>query len=108
MPRDFTPATDCTSQTRPFIALEPVTSNQVKAIGYDPTTKTLAVVFTRGLGNVYHYPDVEADTYNAFRGAESIGTYFGKHIAKLPSMKFSPDPAPKADTAEGQDEQQAA
>lgn len=37
-----------TDRERPQIALEPVESNQVGAIGYDPATKTLAVQFKRG------------------------------------------------------------
>ncbi len=79
-------------ETRPAIALEPVESNQVKAIGYDAATKTLAVTFTRGAGAIYHYPDVEPETYEAFKGAESIGKYFGQHIKPLPFKKFAPEP----------------
>jgi hypothetical protein len=81
---------------KPYVAIPmmQVKSNQVAAIGYDPVTKTLAVTFTRGPGNVYHYPNVEPETHAAFIGAESIGTYFGKHIKPLPFDKF---PAPKLD-----------
>lgn len=74
------------------IPMAPVTSNQVAAIGHDPATNTLAVTFTRGPGHIYHYPNVSAETYAKFVGAESIGTFFGKHIKALPFKKF---PAPK-------------
>lgn len=87
------------------IALIPVKSNQVAAIGYDASSKTLAVTFTRGTGAIYHYPDVEPETHAAFVGAESIGTYFGKHIKSLPFKKF---PAAKpADEAKAKADAQA-
>lgn len=73
---------------RPPITLSPVTSNQVKAIGYDPATETLAVTFTRGAGAIYHYPGVTKELYAAFASAESIGRFFGQHIQPLPFEKF--------------------
>ncbi len=76
---------------RPPIALEPVESNQVKAIGYDDATKTLAVQFKHGLGAIYHYPNVERATFEAFKSAESIGTFFGQNIKSLPFEKFRPE-----------------
>jgi hypothetical protein len=85
-------------EKRPAITLEPVTSNQVAAIGYDPATKTLAVTFTRGAGAIYHYPDVEPEAYEAFKGAESIGKHFGQHIKPLPFKKYAPEPV--AETAQ--------
>ena len=82
--------------TEPYVAIpmDPVKSNQVGAIGYDADSKTLAVTFARGAGAIYHYPNVEPEVHAAFVGAESIGTYFGKHIKALPFKKFQ---APKAD-----------
>lgn len=91
MPREYTPATDCTNQQRLPISLQPVTSNQIKAMGYCHDTKTLAVQFTRGAGNVYEYPGVEPEKACAFFMAESLGRHFGEHISKLPSKKFAPD-----------------
>lgn len=73
---------------RPPIALEPVESNQVGAIGYDEATQTLAVQFKRGARAIYHYPGVTRETFEAFKGAESIGTYFGQNIKALPFEKF--------------------
>lgn len=74
----------------PHIALTPVKSSQVAAVGYDPQTKTLAVTFTRGPGTIYHYPNVEPRTHQDFLRAESIGKFFGKHIKALPFKKFAP------------------
>jgi hypothetical protein len=91
MPREYTPAIDCTNQARLPIALMPVTSNQIRAVGYCHETKTLVASFTRGAGNVYEYPDVEPETACAFFMAESLGKHFGEHISKLPSRKFGPD-----------------
>ena len=75
----------------PFIAMDSVESNQVKAVGYDAATKTLAVTFNFGKA-LYHYPDVTAKQHADFIGAESIGTYFGQHIKDLPFKKYRLDP----------------
>jgi len=91
MPKQFVEPQPFTEGECPAIPLTPVESNQVGAIGYDPETKTLAVVFSRGIGSIYHYPDVEPETHAAFIGAESIGKFFGQHIKNLPFKKY---PAP--------------
>jgi hypothetical protein len=75
----------------PAIALDSVESNQVKAIGYDDATQTLAVTFKYGKA-VYHYPNVPRETYEAFKGAQSIGKFFGEHIKSLPFKKYASDP----------------
>ena len=74
--------------------MDSVDSSQVKAIGFDPETKTLAVTFTRGLGATYHYPNVSQETYDAFIAAESAGTFFGQHIKNLPFKKYRGEHAP--------------
>lgn len=79
---------------RPNIPLVPVTSSQVKAIGHDPATNTLAVQFTRGLDSIYHYPGVTAEQHQAFVCAKSIGKHFGQHIKPLPFEKYE---APKVE-----------
>lgn len=100
MPKgNFTPAIDCTNEQRPAIDLTPVTSNQIKAVGYDAATKTLAITFTRGPGNVYTYDGIEPEAHEAFINAESLGKHFGEHIQVLPSKKYAPDPAPQVDQA---------
>ena len=56
------------------ITLSAVKSSQIEAIGHEGTT--LAVKFKNG--NVYHYANVSADQFNAFKSADSIGSHFGK------------------------------
>lgn len=73
---------------RPAINLTPVKSSQVKAIGHDPATNTLAVQFAHGAGHLYHYPNVTADMHKAFVESESIGKHFGQHIKALPFEKY--------------------
>lgn len=89
--RKFAEPAAFSKNPRPAISLHPVESSQVRAIGYDAATKTLAVQFTRGAGAIYHYPNVEPETHKAFVGAESIGTFFGKHIKPLAFEKFAPE-----------------
>ena len=86
-PAAFTPG------PRPDIPLTPVKSSQVKAIGYDPLTKTLACQFQHGLGAIYHYPNVEPKTHADFMAAESIGKFFGQHIKPLPFAKYEAEKA---------------
>lgn len=84
-------ATEPAQPQRPPIPLEPVQSKQIKAIGYDEGTQTLAVEFTSGKGGIYHYPNVALDTAQAFRQSESAGSFFWKHIKPLPFQRF-PNP----------------
>jgi len=88
MTKTYTAPADFCEKPYVAIPMTPVASNQVKAIGYDPETKTLAVTFTRGAGAIYHYPDVTPEQHAAFVGAESIGKHFGAHIQKLPFEKY--------------------
>lgn len=89
MPKTFPAPQPFTEEPRPPIALKPVESSQVKAIGYDADTRTLAVQFRHGKGAIYHYPDVTPETHAAFVNAESIGNFFGKNIKALPFKKFA-------------------
>ena len=91
MPKPYTPPQAYTDEPRPDIKLTPVNSSQIRAIGYDPQTRTLAVTFTRGEGAIYHYSEVSPETHEAFIGAESIGNYFGAHIKSLQFKKFRPE-----------------
>ncbi len=78
------------------IALMPVESSQIAAIGHDAATSTLAIQFKNkaGAGSVYHYQNFTAELFAAFAGAESIGSHFGKHIKpfaeKFPFTKIEP------------------
>lgn len=58
--------------------MQPVTSSQIKAVGYEASTRTLAVQFNSG--SIYHYANVPPTVYDEFVSAESIGKYFGEHI----------------------------
>ncbi len=84
-----------TKKPMPVISMSDVKSNQIKAVGYDAATQTLAVTFTRGAGAIYHYPNVTPEAHAAFVGAESIGKHFGQHIQPLPFSKYAPDPVPE-------------
>ncbi len=78
------------------IALSPVSSSQISAIGHDEDTNTLAIQFHSriGPGSIYHYSNFDASAFKAFRDAESIGSHFGKHIKphvdKHPFKNVSP------------------
>ena len=90
MSKQFPTPAAYSDKPRPAIPMQQVKSNQVAAIGHDEATKTLAVQFTRGAMAIYHYPGVERKTYDDFMAAESIGTFFGKHIKTLPFEKYAP------------------
>lgn len=62
------------------IALDSVESSQIAGIGYDAKTQTLAIQFKSGKQAVYHYANVTAEDFAAFKSAESIGSHFYKHI----------------------------
>lgn len=89
MNKPYAAPADYTEEPYVAIPMTPVTSNQVKAIGYNQETKTLAVTFTRGAGAIYHYPNVDPELHAEFLAAESIGKFFGSRIQGLPFNKFS-------------------
>jgi len=65
------------------ITLTDVESSQIAAIGHDPETNTLAIQFKNWKGertSLYHYANVAANDFEAFKGAESLGRHFGRHI----------------------------
>lgn len=69
------------------IPLEPVQSSQLKEVGYDPASKTLAVRFNGRSGErtVYTYANVGPELYDGLRAADkdpeqSVGKYFGLHV----------------------------
>lgn len=66
------------------IALDSVESSQIQAIGYDAATQTLAIQFKSGKQAVYHYANVDAELYQAFSMAESVGSFFYKNIKPFP------------------------
>jgi len=71
----------------PKIAMDSVESSQIHSIGHDADSNTLAVRFKNKAGTpaaLYHYSNVTVEDFSAFKGAESIGSHFYKHIKPLP------------------------
>lgn len=93
MPKTYTAPQDYEESERPAIELKPVESSQIKAVGYDESTQTLAVQFKHGAGAIYHYHGVDAETHAAFIGAESLGKFHGAYIKPLPFKKYRPEAA---------------
>lgn len=58
--------------------MKPVTSSQIKEVGYDPQTLTLGIRFNSG--GLHHYAGVTPEKHAEFIGAESIGKHFGAQI----------------------------
>lgn len=76
----------------PTIDMQACQSSQVKAFGYDPESRTLAVQFISN-DATYHYSEVPAEVFAAMKAAPSVGAFFGKAIrnqyvcAKQPDAK---------------------
>jgi hypothetical protein len=68
------------------IALTPIKSSQIKGIGHDQETNTLAIQFNSG--GIYHYEGVSEKQFDEFKSSKSIGKHFGEHIKKLPFTKL--------------------
>lgn len=67
----------------PVIPLQPVESKQIASVGHDAESSTLAIRFKNWKGeetSLYHYANVDAETFAAFLAAESKGLHFGQHI----------------------------
>lgn len=58
--------------------LDPVTSSNIAAVGYDHATRTLGVQFKSG--HLFHYQGVEPHQHAALLGADSVGKHFHAHI----------------------------
>ena len=58
--------------------LEPVDSEMLRLVGYDPTQEMLEVVFNTG--DRYQYLEVPASEYEGLMSAESIGQYMHERI----------------------------
>lgn len=61
------------------IQLKPIKSSQIASVGYDESTKTLAVMFNSGK-KVYHYADVPKDIFDGFHGNGSAGKHFAAKV----------------------------
>ena len=60
--------------------LQPVSSSNLKAVGYDSESKTLQIEFLSG--GLYEYYNVPESIYNGLMSASSHGSYFDKYIKK--------------------------
>ncbi len=56
----------------------PVESSMIEAVGYDPDTKEMEVVFHSG--EIYRYSDVPRETYEGLLAAGSKGQYMHAHV----------------------------
>lgn len=59
--------------------MEPVRSEAIAAVGYDPQTMQMAIRFTSG-DRTYTYFGVPQSVYDAFMSAPSMGHYFDSYI----------------------------
>lgn len=60
--------------------LKPVSSSNLKAVGYDAETKTLQIEFLNG--GLYEYYNIPENIYKGLMAASSHGSYFDQHIKK--------------------------
>lgn len=82
------------------IAMDEIVSSQIHGIGHDAPTSTLAIRFRTKDGApaaLYHYQNITAEDFAAFKGAESIGSHFYKnikpHATKYPFVCIEKKPA---------------
>lgn len=94
------PATGTALDEHAPIALTPIQSSQIAAIGYDPEASALSVLFKNrdgSAGSLYQYDSVSADVHAALVGAESVGSFF-IHNIKRQAESY---PCRKIDAARG-------
>ncbi|MCJ7668218.1 MAG: KTSC domain-containing protein [Anaerolineae bacterium] len=60
---------------------QPVSSTDIRSIGYDPESQTLEVEFHSG--GVYQYFGVPASVYSGLMSASSHGKYFHRHVKNV-------------------------
>lgn len=58
----------------------PVSSTNLRAVGYDPDTRTLEIEFLNG--GLYRYSGVPASVHADLMSASSHGSYFDANIKK--------------------------
>lgn len=57
---------------------KPVTSSNLKSVGYDPESAMLEIEFQDG--SVYQYRGVPQNVHQALMAAASLGSFLHKHI----------------------------
>lgn len=60
------------------IALEPVVSSNLQAVGFDAERQRVAVQFKNG--KIYYYAGVSLEAQEQFAKAESLGGFYSRHI----------------------------
>ena len=60
------------------ITMQAVKSSQIEAVGHNAATQTLAIRFKGG--STYRYDNVPAQLFADMLAAESVGSFFYKHI----------------------------
>lgn len=64
-------------------------SSQLYGYGYDAQTQTLALEFNSNHATqTYHYQGFTPEQFEAFKNAESQGSFFYKHVKKQWDGKF--------------------
>ena len=58
----------------------PITSSNLKSVGYDATSRTLEIEFHSS--GIYQYSSVPPSVHSGLMGASSHGKYFDAHIKK--------------------------
>lgn len=61
--------------------LTPVVSSNIAAVGYDNVQNVLHIQF-KGKETVYSYQGVPVETYQLMMSADSIGSFYARHIKK--------------------------
>lgn len=64
---------------------QPVTSSNLRSIGYEISTKTLEIEFHSG--GIYQYYDVPPEIHQGIMSASSHGKYFHQHIKDVYQYK---------------------
>lgn len=58
--------------------MQPVSSSNIAAIGYEADTQTLGVRFNNG--TTWHYEEVPQEVFDELSGAESVGRTFNQLV----------------------------
>jgi hypothetical protein len=67
-------------------------SSNIAAVGYDPVSQMMEIVFVTDPTTIYRYAGISAQHYTELLNADSIGSFFGKSIRpfakKYPFVKY--------------------
>lgn len=64
---------------------KPVSSSNIKSIGYNESKKLLGIEFNNG--SIYEYYNLPEESYFSLMGATSQGKYFNKYIKNIYDFK---------------------